>query len=55
VLCIIIFVGRVTRGEGEKTGINKEKELFAAMVNLFPQVLRDAYFTTVLEQLRVQV
>jgi hypothetical protein len=41
VVCIIFFVGKITRGEGENTGVNKEKELFAVMVNLFPQELWD--------------
>jgi hypothetical protein len=31
--------GKVTRG-GEDTGVNKEKEFFAVMVNLFPQEIR---------------
>jgi hypothetical protein len=33
-------VGKVARGDGEDTGIRKEKELFAVMVKLFPQELR---------------
>jgi hypothetical protein len=41
VLSITFSVGKVTRGEGENTGINKQKEVFAFMVNLFPQELRD--------------
>jgi hypothetical protein len=49
------FVGKVTRGEGENTGFNEEKELFALMVKLFPQELRDTYLSTVLEQVSVQV
>jgi hypothetical protein len=48
-------VGKVTRGEGANTGVNKEKELFAVMVNLFPQELRDTYLSTVLEQVSVPV
>ena len=39
------------------TGYNKlwSRELFVVMVNLFPQQLRDAYLSTVLEQVSVQV
>jgi hypothetical protein len=48
---LYIFVGKVMRVEGKNTGINKEKQLFAVMVNLFPQELRDAYLSTVLEKL----
>jgi hypothetical protein len=52
--CYVLYfsVGNVTRG-GEKAGINKEKEHFAVMVNLFPQELRDIYVSTVLEQVSV--
>jgi hypothetical protein len=46
-------VGKVTRG-GENTGVNKRKELFAVIVNTFAQELRDAYLTTVLEQVSVE-
>ena len=43
VICMIYFsVGKVTGGEGENTGINNAKELFAVMVNLFPQELKDS-------------
>jgi hypothetical protein len=50
-LCPVLYfsVERVTRRGGENTGINKEKELFAVMVKLFPQELSDAYLSTVLE------
>ena len=48
-------VGKVTRGEVENTGVNKENGLFAVMVNLYPQDLRDAYLSTVLEQVSVRV
>jgi hypothetical protein len=56
-LCSVLYfsVGKVTRGEVENTGVNKEKELFAVMVNLYPQDLRDAYLSTVLEQVSVRV
>jgi hypothetical protein len=48
------MLGNVTRVEGEVTGNNKENELFAVMLNLFLQELRDTYLTTVLEQVSVQ-
>jgi hypothetical protein len=48
-------VGKVTRGEEKNTGVNKEKKLFAVMFNLFPQLQRDTYLSTVLEQVSVQV
>jgi hypothetical protein len=53
-MCSLLYisVGKVTRGEGEITDVNKEKEL---MVNLFPQELRDTYLITVLEQVSMQV
>jgi hypothetical protein len=56
VLCSVLYfsVGKVTRGE-ENTGVNSEKEIFAVMVNLFPQELRDTYLSTVLEQVSVQI
>ena len=42
ILCSVLYfsVGKVARGDGEDTGIRKEKELFAVMVKLFPQELR---------------
>jgi hypothetical protein len=57
ILCSVLYlcVGKVTRGEGENTGVNKRKEPFIVMVNLFPQELRDTYLSTVLEQVTVQV
>jgi hypothetical protein len=55
-LSVLYFsVRNAIRGEGENTGVNKEKELFAVMVNLSPQELRDTYLSTVLEQISVQV
>jgi hypothetical protein len=48
-------VGKFTRGEGENTGIYKEKELLAVVVNHFLQELRNTYLSTVLEQVSVQV
>lgn len=45
--CVLRFgVGKATR-RGDNTSANKEKELFAIIVNLFPQ---KGIFTTVLEQ-----
>jgi hypothetical protein len=55
VLCIIFFCRKVTGVEGENTGVKRVKELFAVMMNLFPQELRDTYFSTVLEQASMQV
>jgi hypothetical protein len=43
------------RGEGENTGVNKEKELIAVILNLFPQELKDTYFSNVLEQVSMQI
>jgi hypothetical protein len=40
VLCNIFFVEKFTTAEGQNTGV-KEKELFALMVKLFTQELRD--------------
>jgi hypothetical protein len=37
------------------TGIKKAKELFANVLNLFRQELRDSYLMTVLEQVNMQV
>jgi hypothetical protein len=41
IYCSVLYfsVGKVTRGEGQNPGVNKE-ELFAVMVNLFPRELR---------------
>jgi hypothetical protein len=52
ILCFVLYfsVGKVTRGEGESTGSDKEKELLPVMVNLLAQELRDTYLSTVLEQ-----
>jgi hypothetical protein len=57
ILCpAFIFVGRkVTSVEGENIGMNKEKELFSVMVNLFPWGLRDSYLSNLLEKVSVQV
>jgi hypothetical protein len=56
ILCSVLYfsVGKVTRGEGENIGVNRMEELFAVMVNLFPQDLRGIYLSTVLEQVSVQ-
>jgi hypothetical protein len=54
-LCIIFFVGKVRRRDGENIGITKEKELFVVIVNPFPKKTRDIYHTAVLEQVNVQV
>jgi hypothetical protein len=48
-------VGKVTREEGKNTGFNKDKELFAVIVNIFTQELRASYLSTVLEQVNMQV
>jgi hypothetical protein len=42
---LYLSVGKVISG-GENTGVEKERELFAAMANLFPQELRDTYLST---------
>jgi hypothetical protein len=55
VLWVIFSVGKVTKVEGENSGVNKKKELFDVMVNHFPQELRDIYLSTVLEQVSVQI
>jgi hypothetical protein len=52
---LYFYVGKFTSGEGENIGINKEKELFAVMLKLSPEKLRDTYLSTVLEQISVQV
>jgi hypothetical protein len=36
VLLIYFAVGKVTRGEGENTGVSKENDFFAVMVKVFP-------------------
>jgi hypothetical protein len=56
ILCSVLHfsVGKVTSGQGENIGVNRVKELFAVMMNIFPQDLRDTYFSTVLEQVSVQ-
>jgi hypothetical protein len=54
VVAIFLTIGVMRRGEGT-IGIKKEKARFTVMVNLFPQGLRDANFSTVLEQGTVQV
>jgi hypothetical protein len=57
ILCFVLYfsVGKVNRREGENTGSNKGKELFAVMVNLLSQELRGTNVSTVMEQVNVQV
>lgn len=52
VLCIMFIC---SERDGERTGVNKEKELFAVMADLFSRELKDTYLSTALEQVRLQV